>query len=94
MRDVIRRKLAVGDTQEDIKAYFVEQYGQIVLGVPPKRGGMILAWVVPFLVVLAAGGWVFGVARRRNTGDAKAAPSRPLPSEYAERVERELEQFE
>lgn len=98
MREVIRRKLAAGETKEGIKAYFVEQYGQVVLGVPPKRGGTILAWVLPFLVVLVAGGWVYRLARRwtrqRAMEEAEAPAAQPLPAEYVERVERELEQFE
>lgn len=98
MREVIRRKLATGETKEEIKAYFVEQYGQVVLGVPPKRGSTILAWVLPFLVVLVAGGWVYGLARRwtrqRAAEEVEAPTSQPLPAEYVERLERELEQFE
>ncbi|MFQ5813667.1 MAG: cytochrome c-type biogenesis protein CcmH [Anaerolineae bacterium] len=98
MREVIRQKLAAGETKEQIKAYFVEQYGQVVLGVPPKRGGTILAWVLPFLVVLVAGGWMYRLARRwtqrQATEKAEAAAPQPLPAEYVERLERELEQLE
>lgn len=99
MREVIRQKLATGETKEEIKAYFVEQYGQVVLGVPPKRGGMILAWVLPFLVVIVAGGWVYHLTRRWTRQQAteeetEAAAPQPLPTEYVERLERELEQFE
>ena len=98
MRDMIRRKLGAGETQEDIKAYFVDQYGQTVLGVPPKRGGMILAWALPFVVVLVAGGWVYRVAQRRTgqreAGDAESTLPQPLPAKYVERLERELKQFE
>ena len=64
MREVIRQKLAAGETKEEIKAYFVEQYGQVVLGVPPKRGGTILAWVLPHLVVLVAWVSMYRLARR------------------------------
>ncbi len=98
MREVIRQKLAAGETKEEIKAYFVEQYGQVVLGVPPKRGGTILAWVLPLLVVLVAGGWMYRLARRwtqqQATEKAETAARQPLPAEYVERLERELEQFE
>jgi cytochrome c-type biogenesis protein CcmH len=99
MREVIRQKLATGETKEEIKAYFVEQYGQVVLGVPPKRGGMILAWGLPFLVVIVAGGWVYQLARRwtrqqATEEEAEAAAPLPLPAEYVERLERELDQFE
>ena len=98
MREVIHQKLAAGETKEQIKAYFVEQYGQVVLGVPPKRGGTILAWVLPFLVVLVAGGWVYRLALRwtqqQATEELEAPASHPLPAEYVERLERELEQLE
>ena len=98
MRGVIRQRLAAGETTEQIKAYFVEQYGQVVLGVPPKRGGTILAWVLPFLVVLVAGGWVYFLARRwtrqRAAEKTEAPVPQPLPAEYLERLERDLEQFE
>lgn len=98
MREVIRHKLAAGETKEQIKAYFVEQYGQVVLGVPPKQGGMILAWVLPFLVVLVAGIWVIRLmrrwTRRRAAKGSESEPPRSLPAEYVERLERELEQFE
>ena len=97
MREVIRQKLAAGETKEQIKAYFVEQYGQVVLGVPPKRGGTILAWVLPFLVVLVAGGWVYHLACRwtqqQAMDEAEAPAFQPLPAEYVERLEHELERL-
>lgn len=99
MREVIGQKLAAGESKEDIKAYFVEQYGTEVLGVPPKRGVLILAWVLPLLAVVAAGGWVIRLTRRRagQRGGEEAeatAASQSLPAEYVARLERELEQFE
>jgi cytochrome c-type biogenesis protein CcmH len=97
MREVIRQKLAAGETKEEIKAYFVEQYGETVTGVPPKRGGMVLVWVLPFLALLVAGAWVYYTVHRRagkrQTEEAEISASTPLPSEYVERVERDLEQL-
>ena len=98
MREVIRQKLATGQTKEEIKAYFVEQYGDVVLGVPPKRGGMILAWLLPSLVVLVAGVWVGVLVRQRTrraaVGEIETTESQPLPAEYVERLEREVEKFD
>jgi cytochrome c-type biogenesis protein CcmH len=96
MREVIGQKLASGETTEQIVAYFVEQYGDTVLGVPPKRGGMILAWVLPFLVLLAAGGGVYYMIRGR-TGkleETETPAAQELPAEYVKRIERDLEQLE
>jgi cytochrome c-type biogenesis protein CcmH len=98
MREVIRQKLADGETKEEIKAYFVEQYGETVTGTPPRRGGMILVWVLPFLVLLAAGCWVYYMTRRRagqpRPEEIEPSVSQSLPVEYVERVERDLERLE
>lgn len=103
MREVIREKLAAGETKEQIKVYFVEQYGQVVLGVPSKRGGALLVWVLPFLVVLMAGGGVYYHLARRGAWAWQQAVEkersespvlRSLPAEYVERLESDLEQFE
>jgi cytochrome c-type biogenesis protein CcmH len=98
MREVIRQKLAAGETGDEIKAYFVNQYGDVVLGAPPKRGGMIITWVLPLLTVLVAGGWIAFLARRwarRCPPDAQEIENPDsLPREYLERVEQELEEWE
>jgi cytochrome c-type biogenesis protein CcmH len=97
MREVIGQKLASGETTQEIKAYFVEQYGETVLGVPPKRGGMILAWVLPFLVLLVAGGGVYYVIRGRTgqrPDETETPAAQELPSEYVKRMEHDLEQLE
>ncbi len=55
-RDLIRQKLSQGWTQEQIIAYFADQYGDRVLATPPVRDGMslnILAYVIPPLAFLA-----------------------------------------
>ena len=47
MRDVIAEKLAAGEPKDDIKTYFVAQYGPQVMGEPPMEGFNWLAWVLP-----------------------------------------------
>ncbi len=56
MRGIVRDKLADGETDEQIKQFFVERYGPSVLLEPPRRGFSLTAWVVPPLAV--AGGIV------------------------------------
>lgn len=96
MREVIRQKLASGETTQEIKAYFVEQYGETVLGVPSKRGGMILAWILPFLVLLVAGGGVTYMIRGRTgkLDEIETPAAQELPAEYVKRMERDLKQLE
>ena len=97
MRDVIRQKLGAGETRGEIKAYFVEQYGETVTGIPPRRGGMILAWVLPPLALLVAGGWLYRATRRQGpsheTVETETVAIQPLPAEYVERLDRDLDRL-
>lgn len=52
-RGVIRDKLAAGWDEEQIKTYFVNQYGDRVLATPPVRGLNWLVYVIPPLIILA-----------------------------------------
>lgn len=51
-RELVREKLAAGWDEKQIKDYFVEQYGERVLGVPPARGINWLVYVVPPIGIL------------------------------------------
>jgi cytochrome c-type biogenesis protein CcmH len=53
-REVIREKLAAGQSPAQIKAYFAAQYGQQVLAVPPHTGLNWLLYVFPPLIFLGA----------------------------------------
>ena len=46
-RDLIRQKLAEGQTKEQIKQYFAAQYGDRVLAEPPRQGLNWLVWARP-----------------------------------------------
>jgi cytochrome c-type biogenesis protein CcmH len=92
MRDIIRERLAAGETPEQVTAYFVTRYGDWILLAPPRRGFTLLVWVVPF-VGLALGLVVVGVALRRWSRAAAARGDAPLPEVDAatrERIRREM----
>jgi cytochrome c-type biogenesis protein CcmH len=52
-RDLIRQQLTQGKTEDQIKQYFVEQYGARVLAEPPRTGLNWLVYVLPPLLILA-----------------------------------------
>ncbi len=54
MRATIGRELRAGRTPEQIKARFVQAYGEWILLAPPHRGLNLIAWIAP--AVLLAGG--------------------------------------
>jgi cytochrome c-type biogenesis protein CcmH len=49
-RDMIRTMLADGKSDEEIKQYFVAQYGDRVLAEPPNR---LVSYLVPAVIILA-----------------------------------------
>jgi cytochrome c-type biogenesis protein CcmH len=65
MRAEIADKLAAGQTPEQIRAFFVDRYGEWVLLAPTKRGLNLLPWAVPIVGVLAGAALWFGLVRRR-----------------------------
>lgn len=97
MREMIDEQLAAGKTPEEIKQQFIEFYGPVVLGEPPRQGINWLAWIVPIL--LAIGGLIFAFWMTRSWSQrtqqrATAAANQDLPASddpYLSQVEQELE---
>lgn len=90
MKDIIRERLAAGETPEQVKAYFVDKYGLWILLSPPRQGFNLLVWVVPF-AGLAAGLVLVLVLARRWSRRADAAPEVARPdAAMRERILREM----
>ncbi|WP_417456220.1 cytochrome c-type biogenesis protein CcmH [Kordiimonas sp.] len=70
LRQVVRERIALGDTPENVRAYLVDRYGDWVLLEPPVKPQTYLLWASPFLFLLVV---VYLVFRRRNA-TAGAAP--------------------
>lgn len=54
-RELIRTQLSEGSTAEEVKAYFVRQYGDGVLSNPPKSGFSLVLWLLPVVAVVLGG---------------------------------------
>lgn len=90
MKDIIRERLAAGETPEQVKAYFVDKYGLWILLSPPRQGFNLLVWVVPF-AGLAAGLVLVLVLARRWSRRAAAVPEVARPdAAMRERILREM----
>lgn len=68
-RDLIKEKLIAGWSKDQIKQYFVDQYGDRVLAEPPRRGLNWLVYVLPPLFFL--GGTVIVYRNLRNIKSKK-----------------------
>jgi cytochrome c-type biogenesis protein CcmH len=63
MRAIVREKLEEGMTPAEVKAYFVEKYGEWVLLEPDPRGFNLLVYVLPVALLFGGAGFVFLKAR-------------------------------
>jgi cytochrome c-type biogenesis protein CcmH len=88
-RDLIRLQLAEGKSEEEIKQYFVTQYGARVLAEPPNRLASYLVPAVAILLgalLLLRGFQMWMKPAARETEPEVAAPVDP----YVARLEEEL----
>ncbi len=93
MRGIIRERLAAGDSPEQVRAYFVEKYGDWILLSPPKSGFTLLVWVVPF-VGLGIGLVLVAVKVRRWSRTPQTAAPSQLDPAVRERIRREMSEMD
>ena len=93
MRAIIRERLAAGDNPEQVRAYFVEKYGDWILLSPPKSGFTLLVWVIPF-VGLGIGLVLVAVVVRRWSRTLPAAAPSQLDPAVRERIRREMSEMD
>lgn len=93
-RELIREKLAQDWTEDEIKEYFVLQYGDRVLAEPPRRGLNLLVYIVPPVAFLAGAFILFrGIQswRQMAASDKLEIEGEPEPlDDYVARLEEEL----
>ena len=70
MRALVREKLAQGESEEEIRDFFVDRYGISVLAEPPKGGFNLMVWIVPPLALLGGGVALFLVVREMRRGSS------------------------
>jgi len=94
-RDLIRQMLAEGKSVEEIRQYFVENYGARVLSEPPLTGLNWLVYILPPIALLAGAYILYRAFRswraldkQLAVQDGSAAP--PAEDEYVARLEDEL----
>ena len=93
MRGIIRERLAAGESPEQVRAYFVEKYGEWILLAPPKSGFNLLVWVVPFAGIGLGLVLVAIILRRWSRAAPASAPSVMDPA-LRERIRRELSELD
>jgi cytochrome c-type biogenesis protein CcmH len=97
MRDLVVKKLRQGESKEEILQYFESRYGERILATPNKKGFNLILWILPFVFVALAAIVIYFLIRRwssrvRETPGAHFDEAQL--SEYEERLEKELKQFD
>lgn len=100
-RELIRQMLAEGKTADEIKQYFVDNYGARVLSEPPRQGINWLVYIVPPVLFVAGAYFLFRAFRLWRQADRIPVGSDSDPAiqppaksgagdEYVDRLEEEL----
>ena len=97
-RELIRSQIADGMTDDEIKQYFVANYGARVLGEPPRTGLNWLVYILPPVIILAGAFFLFRAFRvwtmpkavASGSGGEGTGKSSETEDDYVSRFEEEL----
>jgi cytochrome c-type biogenesis protein CcmH len=66
LRQEIFRMMEAGNSNDQIKTFLVDRYGDFVLYRPPVKGNTIALWLFPAVLLTMGGGIVLLAVRRQN----------------------------
>ncbi len=89
-RRMIRERVVAGDSDAEVKAFFVERYGEFVLMDPPKSGTNLILWAAGPLMLLIAGGVAYGFLSGQSS--AKSRREAALSAEEEARLKEILKE--
>ncbi len=95
MKQKIEEMIRAGKTDEEVKAFFVDRYGQWILREPPKTGFNLLLWVLPGAGLVL--GLVVVLMRSRKwvrEPEAELPEEDALSPEERARIAKDLERYE
>lgn len=88
MRKLVRERLALGQSKDEVMAYMTDRYGNFVRMQPPLQLDTLLLWFGPLILLVAAAvGW-FAYLRPSTKRDLAPAP---LTDAEAAELARRLE---
>jgi cytochrome c-type biogenesis protein CcmH len=73
LRRLIRARIKAGDSDDAIKNFLVQRYGDFILMRPPFEAHTYALWLTPFAVLILGAGIAAGVVVR-----ARRAPKTPV----------------
>ncbi len=86
MRDQIREQIKAGKSDDEIKAYLTQRYGDFPLYKPPMKPMTYFLWFGPFLLLIAGTAALFLFLKRRR----ELIPEKALTAEERKQAEEIL----
>jgi cytochrome c-type biogenesis protein CcmH len=83
LRRLVRERIAAGDTDVEVRDFFVARYGEWILLDPPLNRGTALLWLGPALVILIGG---FGVGLYLRGQRRSRVAEAPLSAQEANKL--------
>jgi cytochrome c-type biogenesis protein CcmH len=69
LRVIVRQQVAAGHTDDEVRGFLVDRYGEFVLLKPPFSAGNLALWMGPFVVLLLGALLMAALLRRRNRSE-------------------------
>ena len=101
-REQVRELIAQGDTEDQIRQYFIQRFGPQTVGAPTNPTAQLLTQTLPYFLIAVVGGTVIGLSlmawRRRQIIEntmvrPPSEPDRPVDiDDYRARLEREVKE--
>jgi cytochrome c-type biogenesis protein CcmH len=89
IRVLVRDRLKAGDTDDQVRQYLVDRYGEFVLLKPVFAPHTLLLWIAAPVILLGGGIVLVVMARRRRTG-AAATPLSPEEQRVLDELEKPM----
>lgn len=102
LTNLISDKIRQGMGKEQIMQFMKINFKEVILAAPEKKGFNLIAWIMPFAVVLAGafllyqvlGSWVRKEsAVARETVGKSQKPKKSVSKKYSQQIEQELKEF-
>jgi cytochrome c-type biogenesis protein CcmH len=97
IRQDVRRRLARGQTRQQVLDHYVGMFGERILVEPPARGTGLMLYVFPPIAMILSAAGIVALVKRATAGRSRATPAdagaadgaRPA-GDYQARLEDEL----
>ena len=95
IRNKIKELLQAGASDDEIRAHFVERYGEWILRSPPKEGFNLLLWILPGMGIVAGLLILFRFSQKWvQKQKAEAKVDSPLSPEEEKILQADLTRFQ